>query len=427
MKHAPAFHPRVARLALAVALAGAIACGDDSDDPPGGIVEPPASQDRYPPQPVDDLALAWDNAGAVVFAWTAPRDDIARDRVDRYDIRYGYSFPFDWNRSTPADSPPVPLVQGSAQTWVLGAPARGRDLFAAIRTLDAAGNLSEIGGIAHVRVPGYTLELNCHDAFSRAPVPGLDVLAAARFTYGGATDDNGRFTLVDLAGGAMGLRLTRGAAAAPYHRLDDAFQVGGDLARAYTMIPWQATQSALFPGVLALMREAMVAPGSSEVVRNWKQLPIPWYAPAFVNTAGLDYRAMMQEAADRWNERTGLDLFVAVDAPPQSGVVIQFPPRSVMGIQNGITEYSNDAEGFPLLDRIRIVDDFSDGEKLHTIMLHELGHTVRLGHLPAGFIMFGGQPLPPDITDDEVAVVRLLTALPGGTDLALYDNAPPAP
>jgi hypothetical protein len=98
-----------------------------------------------------------------------------------------------------------------------------------------------------------------------------------------------------------------------------------------------------------------------------------------------------------------------------------------MGGQVGITEYTDDDEGFPLLDRIRIVDEFSDPVRLYRIMLHELGHTIRLGHLPAGFIMFAGQPLPDDITDDEVAVVRLLLALPAGLELLKYDVASPAP
>jgi hypothetical protein len=269
--------------------------------------------------------------------------------------------------------------------------------------------------------------VTCADAFTREPAPGLDALVASRFTYSARTGEDGRFAITDLSGGALGLRITRGVAPAPYHRIDDAFQVDADVVRAYTMIPWQATDSPLYSGVLPLLREALVAPGSSEVVRNWRQLPIPWYAPAFVNSSGIDYRALIEQAANRWNERTGMALFVEAEAPPASGVVVQFPPRSVMGIQNGITEYSNDAEGYPLLDRIRIVDDFPDAPRLYTIMLHELGHTIRLGHLPAGFIMFGGQPLPDDITDDEVAVVHLLTALPAGTDLSLYDPSPPSP
>jgi hypothetical protein len=59
--------------------------------------------------------------------------------------------------------------------------------------------------------------------------------------------------------------------------------------------------------------------------------------------------------------------------------------------------------------------------------MHELGHTIPLLHLPAGFIMYGSQPLPSDISDDEVTMVKLLLALPNGTVLDRYNSTPPAP
>lgn len=92
-----------------------------------------------------------------------------------------------------------------------------------------------------------------------------------------------------------------------------------------------------------------------------------------------------------------------------------------MGVQNAYTEHQNDADGYPAGELIRVVDDFSDETKLYTIMLHELGHTIRLDHLPSGFIMFAGQPLPTDITNDEVTTVQMMLAIPNGTDLGRYD------
>jgi hypothetical protein len=105
---------------------------------------------------------------------------------------------------------------------------------------------------------------------------------------------------------------------------------------------------------------------------------------------------------------------------------VEFLSRSTTGGVNGITEYSLDADGYPNHDRIRIVDDMADGARLCEIFLHELGHTIPLVHLPQGFIMFGSQPLPHDISDDEVTMVRLLVGLPNGTVLDNYDEAPPA-
>ena len=53
-------------------------------------------------------------------------------------------------------------------------------------------------------------------------------------------------------------------------------------------------------------------------------------------------------------------------------------------------------------------------------MLHEIGHTIRLHHLPAGFLMFAGQPLPDDPTSDEVWTVRVLNGIPDHSDLSIY-------
>ena len=41
--------------------------------------------------------------------------------------------------------------------------------------------------------------------------------------------------------------------------------------------------------------------------------------------------------------------------------------------------------------------------------------------------MYGGQPLPADITDDEVLAVQLHTALPNGIDMVIYDESAPVP
>ena len=68
-------------LAIPVVLAAiAIACGeDDVADPPGTQV----TTDTQPPQPIDNLALAFDSTTeAVIFTWTARRDDTLRARAN---------------------------------------------------------------------------------------------------------------------------------------------------------------------------------------------------------------------------------------------------------------------------------------------------------------------------------------------------------
>jgi hypothetical protein len=405
---------------LVISLALGAACDDDGSTPHAG------GADRLPPDPVLDLALAYHGATEEVeFTWTAPRDDLARDRVDRYEIRVAYAEPFAWDRSTATPSSPDPLAAGSPQLYTFAGVTRGRDLYAAVRAYDLAGNESPLSNLAHVRVPGVTFEATCVEAVSKAPVPGLAVQVTTLSSQQLATDGAGRVSLSDVAEGTMGIRIERGNAADAYHSLTDAFVIDDDRSVAYPMIAYARPVSPLYDSVLRILLDALVRAGSGNTVKRWANYPIAWYAGDFVNSSGLDYRAIAERAASRWNERTGMEIFVTAAAVPAVGVTVQFLPRSVMGIQNGITEHSNDAGGYPKLDRIKVVDDFSDEQVLYTIMMHEFGHAIRLSHLPGGFIMYGGQPLPADITDDEVQTVRLLVSLPNDLDLDLYDPAPP--
>ena len=409
---------------LITAVAMALACEDDVAQPG----DPSGTGDRRPPQAIDDLTLAYDaDDETAVLTWTARADDLVRDRADRYDIRYGYAFPLDWESLNRVESPPTPLGSGSVQHFELSDPFRGRDLYASIRAIDAAGNESPVGNVAHVRVPGFTFEATFIDALARAPVVGLDALVTTRAATRIATGADGRITLDELAGGTIGLLVASGAAPAPYHRFEDAFTLGGDVALVYAMVPFQLPNSPLYPSILSLLADALYSPGREHILKTWKSFPIAWYAPDFVNSRGVDYRAAAEQAATRWNQHLGFDLFTPVSTDPPVGVALVFLPRSSMGGLTAITEYDNDADGYPRHDQIRIVDDYLDGSALYLVMLHELGHTIPLGHLPAGFLMFSGQPLPPDVTDDEVDLVRLLLSLPNDTDLSKYDPAPPTP
>ena len=407
----------------ATLLAAVIACGDDDV-----TIPPPAGPDTTPPQPIDDLALTYDSLAHVVrFGWTARRDDDVRDRADRYDIRYDRSFPFDWELSTRVDDPPAPLAAGTRQEFQLDNVPRGRDVFASIRAIDEAGNESAAGGVAHLRVPGYGFIATCHDALSQVPIEGLDATIFSGRLHHVATGVDGRITLGDLAGGTLEIDLARGSAATPYHTLTDEVTVDDDISIMYAMIPFQQPDSPLFPSILAILREANFSPGSEHIIKRWRSYPVQWYARDFVNVHGLDYRALTEQAIERWNTRLGFQMFEPVASDPAVGVLIEFLPRSVMGTVNGVTEYTSDAQGYPLHDRIRIVDEFGDGARLYSVLMHEVGHTIRLVHLPAGFIMYGSQPLPSDISDDEVDMVRLMLALPNGTVLDKYDVEPPAP
>jgi len=401
-----------------------MACSDDGSSPVTGGKSP----DTHAPQAIDNLELAYDAADAdVVFTWTARQDDAAHPRADHYDIRYGASFPFDWERSTRIADPPPPLDAGAAQQVTLASPVRGRDLYASIRAVDAAGNESPAGTVAHVRVPGFYFEGQCMDGLKSLPVAGLDAFVTTRTADHISTSPDGRFALSDLDVGTVGVVLSTGSAASAYHTFHNVFTLNGDLSRVIPMVRFHQTVSPLFSSVLDLLFNGLFSPGGQHVIRRWHTYPVSFYARDFVNVNGLDYRALLQQAAERWNTRLGFQMFAPAGADPSTGILVEFLPRSTMGTVNGVTDYTLDADGYPAHDRIRIVDDMTDGAQLYLIFMHELGHTIPLLHLPAGFIMYGSQPLPSDITDDEVAMVQLLLALPNGTSLESYDPSPPTP
>ena len=91
----------------------------------------------------------------------------------------------------------------------------------------------------------------------------------------------------------------------------------------------------------------------------------------------------------------------------------------------GVTHHENDEDGYPKTSDISIVNDLDGTELLWTVALHELGHTIRLEHLPQGYLMYAGQPLPQTVTNDEVMVVKLYLGLPNGANLSLYDVSAP--
>jgi hypothetical protein len=424
MKH-QGLRSLIAIIAASVALL-ALACGDDN---PASTPPPGNATDTTLPGPVSSLVLTYDNAAdSVVFRWLAPRDDDAHERVDHYEIRYTRAFPFDWAQAESAVDPPPPLKPGSMQEYALARPSTAVDMYGSIRAVDAAGNMSPVGTVAHVRVPGFSIQITCVDALSGAPIAGLDaVIQTSAGQEIMTTDAAGIVGVVEFNGGALSVALTTGSASTPYHMFHGSFVISDDTSLRIPMIPFQEPQSTLYVSILALLKDGLFSPGGGHVIRRWHSYPVAIYARDFVNTDSLDYHALLQQGADRWNTKLGFQMFTATDADPSTGILAEFLPRSTMGTVTAITEYSPDVNGYPVHDRIRIVDDLSDGQRVYEIFMHELGHTIPLLHLPAGFIMQGSSPLPPDITDDEVVMVKLLLALPNGTDLDDYDPAPPAP
>jgi hypothetical protein len=418
-------HPPTPVLLLLVSPLAWLACSDSSTTGPDE--ESLDGADRTPPHAVADLAFAYPGpGGSAVLSWTAPRDEGgASSDVDRYEIRYAFSSPFEWENALPVSDPPAPAPAGEHQSYEFTDPRRGRDLYAAVRCFDRNDNPSAVGNVAHVHIAGSSIEGRCVDVLTGAAVQGLYVQVTDRLVRTAESDENGRYRFDDLAAGMANVSLRSGTAERPYHGYNRSLELVADQSWDHFMVAYAPTELPAGHNVLSLMLEAVGYNNYRRILKKWRTFPIDVFVPPFSNSSGLDYEAVCRGAVDEWNERVGLALFRLVGAQPETGVWFQFKTRQEMSPQIGVTHHENDASGYPKTSDISIVDDFVDGEQLRKVALHELGHTIRLGHLPQGYLMYGGQPLPATVSNDEVMVVELYLAFPNGTDLSVYDPSAP--
>lgn len=410
--------------ALLLVLAS-ITCSESDTTGPGD--GPADRDDRTPPQPVIDLAMTYPAGGGSVFlTWTAPRDDGGTsDAIGRYEIRYSYSFPFTWDNALPVSNPPAPAPVGEQQSYEFTEPRRGRDLYAAIRSYDLSDNASAVGDVAHVYIAGVTLEGLCVDVLSGGALQGLQIQVTERHVHSTASDANGRYRLDDLSTGVVHVSLRSGTSGRLYHDYDRTLDLLKDLSLNHFMVEYVPTELPVGRNVLSLLLQAVGFNNYQSALKKWKSYPIDVYVPAFMNDDDVDYEDVCRRAVVHWNDRIGSNLFRLVEAQPETGVWFQFKTRQEMAPHIGITHHENDGAGFPKTSDISIVDDFPDADQLWQIALHELGHTIRLGHLPQGYLMYALHPLPMTVTNDEVMVVKLYLALPNGLDLSVYDSLPP--
>jgi len=411
-------------LCALVLAALASGCSDNTTMP-----EPiETTGDENPPRRIDDLRVDYPVlGGAATLTWTAPGDGAESDTVAAYDIRYSYSFPMDWALSARVEDPPPPAPAGTQQSYTFLDPTRGRDFYAAIRSVDEAGNQSPVSSIAHVRILGYTFSARCVVATTGTPVSGLDVVVTSRLVYPHSTDAEGGFFQDDLTAGAANVAIRYGSSGTLFHSVNHAFDLENDVDLVYRMIPYEKPNSTTFDSIFQLFRAASGLEGSRVVLKKWRSVPVDIYIPDFVNSDGVDYGATTRTAVASWEQDTGIDLFHIVDTPPQIGIVVAFKTRAEMGGQLGITYHTNDPNGYPIGDEVDLIDEFSSVASLYGNVMHEIGHTIRLQHLPSGFLMTQGVPRPTEPTLDEVRVVQLYTALPNGLNISIYDDSNPAP
>jgi len=326
-------------------------------------------------------------------------------------------------RSNTAYRSPAPA--GDPQSYELVDPQRARHLYAAVRSVDASGNPSPVGNVAHLYVPGLRLEGLCSDVFTGAALEGLPVQVTDRRVRSMETDALGRYLFDEIAPGVVRLSLRSGPEGTVYHDYNRTLDMATDASLEHIMIRYAPTELTAGGNVFSLLLQAMGYNSYRRVLIKWHSYPIDVYVPAFVNDEQVDYEDVCRRAVEHWNERVGSILFRLVDAKPETGVWFQFKTREELSPHVGVTHHENDEAGFPKTSDISVVNDFTETDQLWKVALHELGHTLRFGHLPSGYLMYGGQPLPATVTNDEIVMVELYLALPNGSDLSFYEISPP--
>ena len=395
--------------------------GDDDDD--GG-----PTLDTNPPQPVTEMRIFYSHDDRLATVrWTAPQDDSPEEAVTRFEIRFAYTNgfypPSFWGLAEPIADPPTPGMPGVEHAAEIDHPDRGRDLWVGIRCYDEEDNASVASDLVTVKIPGITVSGVCTDALTGLPVSGLAVRVSDVGVFNTATDGNGAFSVEDLKPGTINVRIESGAAAELYHDMAQSNAFEDDVQLELVCIPYRLPQSPALAdrNMLELLKDLTLTSGGSAMLRKYPTLPVPLYAPAFVNQQGHDYQAAAHRAADEWNRVTGISLFEIVGTAPAYGITVVYRQPADIEPLTAFTRRLDDDDRNPIGDEIHIANDFVFEETLQRTMLHEVGHTIRFDHLfQPGFIMYVGQPLPNEISDDERDLVILYNALPTQIDMAIY-------
>jgi subtilisin family serine protease len=117
---------------------------------------PELPPDTVAPAPVTDLVAAPDSATSVTLTWTAPGDDGNSGTAWLYDIRFSYSeivSDDDFAGAVQLNREPGPQAAGSQETLTLVNLRDDTTYYFALKTMDAAGNVSQLSQVASATTP----------------------------------------------------------------------------------------------------------------------------------------------------------------------------------------------------------------------------------------------------------------------------------
>lgn len=152
----------------------------------------PIPEDTTAPGRILDLGAIEAFMNSITIAWTAPGDDGNVGRASAYDVRYYQEniTPFNWDQASRVSGEPAPKAPGESERFTVSGLDPGTSYFFAVRTVDDAGNWSQISNVTNMST------LTSEDETPPSAID--DLVAATGFNIGdiiiawSATGDDGR-------------------------------------------------------------------------------------------------------------------------------------------------------------------------------------------------------------------------------------------
>lgn len=165
-----------------------------------GNPPPPPPGDTTPPAAVINLAAIATSATSASISWTAPGDDGNVGTAASYDLRRSTSpiTEANWSSATQVSGEPAPAIAGTTQSMTASGLASGATHYFALRTRDAAGNLSPLSNVASAATP-QAPDTTPPGAISNLRITGITVTSATlAWVASGDDGSSGRASAYDL-------------------------------------------------------------------------------------------------------------------------------------------------------------------------------------------------------------------------------------
>ncbi|QNK54901.1 fibronectin type III domain-containing protein [Paenibacillus sp. PAMC21692] len=127
--------------------------------------------DNTPPANVANLTNVSMTFDSIELSWTAPGDNGTSGRAKRYELRYSTSpiTEATWNSAVPVAGLPLPKAAGGLESMVVGGLTTNATYYFALKTLDAANNISGLSNVV-------TATITNTDLTPPAAIADLEVL-----------------------------------------------------------------------------------------------------------------------------------------------------------------------------------------------------------------------------------------------------------